>query len=162
MTPQLPESDSAAARRAHVEALSARLLQASPIYGFALAGIEIEGVSRGVVTTGLRLGAQHVNSKGMLHGAMSAAVVDFTTGLAIASRDLRTATGTSVDMHLSYASAARAGDRVRIETRAERVGGSLAFVTVRIMRVGKSEEEVVVTGSHTKYVRGTAPEAKAE
>lgn len=150
MTPQLPEPEaSSVARRAHVEALSARLLQASPIYGFALAGIEIEGVSRGVVTTGLTL------------GAVSAAVVDFTTGLAIASRDLRTATGASVDMHLSYASAARAGDRVRIETRAERVGGSLAFVTVRIVRVGEPEE-VVVTGSHTKYVRGTAPEAKAE
>ncbi|EQK97405.1 hypothetical protein OCS_06882 [Ophiocordyceps sinensis CO18] len=38
------------------------------------------------------------------------------------------------------------------------VGGSLAFVTVKIVKVGdEGDEEVVVLAQHTKYVRGTAP-----
>ncbi|KJZ76477.1 hypothetical protein HIM_04206 [Hirsutella minnesotensis 3608] len=146
-------------QRAQVQSLLDRLLQASPIYKLILSTIELEHVSRGFVTTGLTLTPTHVNSKGTLHGAVSATLVDLTTGLAIAAWDGRQATGASVDMHLSYLSTAHAGDRVRIETRAERVGGSLAFVTVKIVKVGGGggEDKVVTMGQHTKYVKGTAP-----
>ncbi|KAM4057252.1 thioesterase superfamily protein [Hirsutella rhossiliensis] len=146
-------------RRAQVQALLARLVANSPIYSFALLAMELETVSRGSVTTRLRLTERHANSKGGLHGAVSATVVDFVTGLAIASWDGRATTGASVDMHLSYLATARAGDWVRVEARAERVGGSLAFVTVSIVRVGEggAADEVVVLAQHTKYVRGTAP-----
>ena len=154
-----PESaDTIATRDAHVQALLHRLLANSPIYGLMLSTMRLASVARGTVVTALTLGPEHVNSKGGLHGAVSAVIIDFTTGLAIASRDLREATGASVDMHISYLSSARVGDEVRVETRAERVGGSLAFVTVRIARVDAQGGETVVTlGQHTKYVRGTAP-----
>ncbi|PNY29781.1 Acyl-coenzyme A thioesterase 13 [Tolypocladium capitatum] len=155
---QTESADVVAARTAHVQSLLERLLANSPIYGLMLSTISLVSVTRGAVTTSLALTPAHVNSKGGLHGAVSAVIVDFTTGLAIASRDLRDTTGASVDMHLSYLSSARIGDEVRIETRAERVGGSLAFVTVRIARVdGDGRETVVTLAQHTKYVRGTAP-----
>ncbi|KAL3964901.1 hypothetical protein ACCO45_001905 [Purpureocillium lilacinum] len=145
-------------RTAHVQALLERLLQASPIYGLILPTIRLESASHGLAVTTLTLTPTHVNSKGGLHGAVSATIIDFTTGLAIASTDLREATGASVDMHISYLSIARVGDKVRIETRAEKVGGSLAFVTVKIVKVAEDGSEVIVTmGQHTKYVRGTAP-----
>ncbi|PHH85022.1 hypothetical protein CDD83_1021 [Cordyceps sp. RAO-2017] len=63
-------------------------------------------------------------------------------------------------MHLSYLSAAaRPGDVVRVQADADRVGGSLAFVSVRIARVDEASglETVVALGRHTKYVKGTAP-----
>ncbi|UNI13933.1 hypothetical protein JDV02_000622 [Purpureocillium takamizusanense] len=149
-------------RTAHVQALLERLLQGSPIYGLILPTIRLESASHdGLVVTSLTLTPTHVNSKGGLHGAVSATIIDFTTGLAIAATDLRETTGASVDMHISYLSTARVGDRVRVETRAERVGGSLAFVTVRIVKVdddaAEGREVVVTMGQHTKYVRGTAP-----
>ncbi|KAF4511553.1 hypothetical protein G6O67_003336 [Ophiocordyceps sinensis] len=146
------------ARRGQVQALLERLVASSAIYSFALSAMELETVTRGSVTTRLQLTDRHANSKGALHGAVSATVVDFVTGLAIASWDGRETTGASVDMHLSYLATARAGDWVRVEATAERVGGSLAFVTVKIVKVGdEGDEEVVVLAQHTKYVRGTAP-----
>lgn len=122
--------------------------------------MRLKVVSKGFVTTRLRLTEQHTNSSGKLHGAVSATIVDCVTGLAIASWDGRETTGASVDMHLSYLGAARAGDDVRVEARAERVGGSLGFVTVRLVKIGDGvDDEVLVLAQHTKYVRGTAPPA---
>lgn len=161
LEPKPEPADVAARRWAHVERLLERLRERSPIYGLILPTLKLEAVSHGLAVTSLVLGPPHVNSKGGLHGAVSATIVDLTTGLAIAATDLRETTGASVDMHLSYLGTARAGDRVRIETRAERVGGSLAFVTVRIVRVGDDgADEIVTIGQHTKYVRGTAPPPK--
>ncbi|RCI15131.1 hypothetical protein L249_6552 [Ophiocordyceps polyrhachis-furcata BCC 54312] len=146
-------------RTQHVKALLQRLLANSPIYGFTLSTLEVVSVTRGVATTRLRLTERHVNSMGGLHGAVSATIVDLTTGLAIASWDCRQTTGASVDMHLSYLSSARVGDVLRIETTAERVGGTLAFVTVRIVKEGEGDkgDEVVTLAQHTKYVKGTEP-----
>ncbi|KYK56517.1 hypothetical protein DCS_03517 [Drechmeria coniospora] len=149
----LESADTVATRTAHVQSLLDRLLQNSPIYGFTLSEIKLESVSRGFVTTALTLTETHVNSKGSLHGAVSATIIDFTTGLAIASWDLRPSTGASVDMHISYLSTAKAGDTIRIETTAERVGGSLAFVSIKILK----GDDIVTIGQHSKFVRGTAP-----
>ena len=155
--------DEAPERTSHVQALADRLLSASHIYGVFLDTIRLTRVTRGTVTSRLVLDAKHTNSKGGLHGAVSATIIDFTTGLAIASWDLRETTGASVDMHISYLSTAKAGDTVEIETRAERVGGSLAFVTIRIAKVEADGSLTPVTqGQHTKYVKGTARPAPQE
>jgi acyl-coenzyme A thioesterase 13 len=153
------EAPSPAARTAHVQALADRLRSASTIYGVFLPALTLRSVRPGAVTSRLPLEQMHVNSKGGLHGAVSATIVDYTTGLAIAAQDLREATGASVDMHISYLSTAGVGDTVEIEATAERVGGSLAVVTVRISKVGDGDVLTPVTlATHTKYVRGTKPQ----
>ncbi|PHH64766.1 hypothetical protein CDD81_4028 [Ophiocordyceps australis] len=149
--PSSPDED--VIRTNLVQRLLARLVSASPIYASTLSTLALSCVERGLVLATLTLTPVHVNSRGSLHGAVSATIVDLVTGLAIASWDGRGSTGASVDMHLSYLSTAAVGDEVQIEARAQRVGGSLAFVTVRIMR----GQEVVTLGQHTKYVKGTAP-----
>lgn len=141
-------------RTAHIQALIERLVANSPIYNILLSEVKLVSVSRGVVATHLPLAAAHVNSRGGLHGAVSAAIVDFTTGLAIASWDLRATTGASVDMHISYLSTAGVGDTLEIESTAERVGGSLAFTTARIAKIGEDgERKMVSLGQHTKYTK---------
>ena len=153
---QSQDDIAAAARTAHVAKVTEFLLGNSAIYGTFLKTIKLEGVQRGAVTTSLVLEAQHLNSKGGLHGAVSATIIDFTTGLAVASWDLRDRTGASVDMHVSYLSSARAGDTVEIVSTAERVGGSLAFVTVRIDKLlADGTRKPVTLGQHTKFVKGT-------
>jgi acyl-coenzyme A thioesterase 13 len=151
----------AAKRTAHVEQLAYWLAQNSTIYNIFLSGIKVTSVVVGSVTSRLTLTPAHLNSKGGLHGAVSAAFIDFTTGLAIASWDLREKTGASVDMHISYlSSAAGAGDVVEIVATAEKVGGSMAFVTILIQKVevvdGEEKRTIVTKGHHTKFVRQSA------
>ncbi|KAF5021289.1 hypothetical protein F66182_6687 [Fusarium sp. NRRL 66182] len=152
---QTPDLDSSEAERsAHVQRLMDRLRTRSPIYNFIMAPAQLISTTRGSVTTRMALNENHLNSSGNLHGAVSATIIDFVTGLAIASWDLRETTGASVDMHISYLSTARVGDLVEIESRAERVGGSVAFSTIRISKVEHDGSLKPVTiGQHTKYVK---------
>ncbi|KAM5351051.1 hypothetical protein ACJ41O_003774 [Fusarium nematophilum] len=155
-TPKMstPDTDTEDQRSAHIQRLISRLVSNSPIYTILLSSITLTSTARGSVTTRLVLGPNHVNSRGGLHGAVSATIVDFTTGLAIASWDLRETTGASVDMHISYLGTARVGDTLEIVATADKVGGSVAFTTIRISKVQEDGTLTPVTvGQHTKYVR---------
>lgn len=160
---QQPETAEVEAQRAaSVQAMLDRLLKSSVMYGTFMDGVTITNVTRGTVTTSIVLDKRHMNSKDSLHGAVSATMIDFTTGLAIGSWDMREATGASVDMHISYLSTAKSGDKVEIVTTADRVGGSLAFVTIKIAKVNADgSRTMVTTGQHTKFVKGTAPTSQA-
>ncbi|KAF4119360.1 hypothetical protein GMORB2_4879 [Geosmithia morbida] len=151
--PDQAEELTAEQRMSHIESLMARLTANSPIYNMLVSTASLVSVTPGVVTTHLTLTPAHVNSRGGLHGAVSAAIIDFTTGLSIAAWDLRSVTGASVDMHISYLSTAAVGDELEIVATAERVGGNLAFTTARLSKIAKDgERKLVVLGQHTKYV----------
>lgn len=151
-SPDTPEV--IAQRTTHVQDLMDRLRASSPIYRLMLPTMSLTSVSKGTVFTRLVLSSEHLNSRGGLHGAVSATIIDFTTGLAIASWDLRPATGASVDMNISYLSAAKEGDVLEVESTADKVGGSLSFVRVKIAKVDENGEKTIVTlGQHTKYLR---------
>ncbi|KAF7549321.1 hypothetical protein G7046_g8389 [Stylonectria norvegica] len=159
----IEDSTSAAERSAHIQRLIDRLVSNSPIYTILLSSIQLISSSRGSVTTRLVLEPNHVNSKGGLHGAVSATIIDFTTGLAIASWDLRETTGASVDMHISYLSSAKVGDTVEIVATADKVGGSMAFTTIRISKLEEDGTQTAVTiGQHTKYVRQSSKVAPTQ
>lgn len=152
---------------AHIETYHATRCLASPIYAFLLGTpsaplVRFTSASKGVFTARLALLPQHLNSGGGLHGSVSATLVDWAGGLAIAAWDLRAATGVSVDINVSYLSSARLGDEVEIEGRVERVGSNLAFTEVRIWKVvvatGGGEGgrgPMVISGRHTKFVKGS-------
>lgn len=144
----------------HVRKHWTRLLENSPIYKFLLHDIDIVSASSsGVVTARLKVRQEHLNSKGTLHGTVSACLTDWAGGLAVASTGLET-TGVSTDIHTTYISTAKLGDVLEITGRASKVGGSLAFTTIEIVKVGgegqaegQGERRVVCNGTHTKYVR---------
>jgi len=133
---------------------------ASPIYSFLNLrtdlGLRLTHVSRGLVIACLPVTATHLNSGGSLHGSVSATIVDWAGGLAIAAWDRRETTGVSVDINVSYLSSAKLGDEIQIEGRVEKVGGSLAFTQVGIWKIDGQggRGEPVAVGRHTKYVRG--------
>ena len=144
---------------AHIQKLVASKLPNSPIYAFLLTPVRIVGASKGHVVARLPLSKNHMNSGGSLHGAVSAAIVDWMGGMAIASWDNREKTGVSVDIHVTYQSGAKIGEVIEIEGIAERVGGSIAFTKISIFKVEEGERgKVVATGTHTKYVKGTEPQ----
>lgn len=154
MTAQDETQEVATQRTEHVQSLMDHLRTSSPIYKLMLSTMTLTSVTRGTVLTRLVLSPEHLNSRGGLHGAVSATIIDFTTGLAIASWDLRPATGASVDMHITYVSAAKEGDVLEVESRADKVGGSISFVRITISKVAEDGAKTIVTlGQHTKYLR---------
>ena len=139
---------------AHVQGVWDRMKPSSPIYRLLLGNIEITSASKGVVVARLKVEPVHLNSKGTLHGTVSACLTDWMGGMAIASTGLDR-TGLSTDIHTSFVSTAKEGDWLEIEGRASKVGGTLAFTTVEIRKAvdGGGSAPVVCTGTHTKYVK---------
>jgi acyl-coenzyme A thioesterase 13 len=135
----------------------ARGVANSPLYGHLLSTVTLISATPGLVICHLTLEKKHCNSKGGIHGAVSACIVDFIGGVAITAYDGRTNTGVSTDIHVTYLSSAKEGDVVQIEGRAPKVGGSLAFTECIIRKVGDGGSEdtwpIVAKGSHTKFVR---------
>lgn len=124
----------------------------SPIYEFLLGEVDVYDAEHGLVRARLQVGPRQLNSKGGIHGAFSATVTDWAGGMAIASCGLDS-TGVSTDIHVNYLSSATTGDWIEIESRANKVGKSLAFTTVTISKKTESGLTIVAQGSHTKYVR---------
>ncbi|KAK0388988.1 hypothetical protein NLU13_2565 [Sarocladium strictum] len=156
MSTEEETSDITTKRTEHVQSLMDSLRASSPIYGFILPTMTLTSVTRGTVLTRLVLGPEHLNSRGGLHGAVSATIIDFTTGLAIASWDLRPSTGASVDMNITYLSAAKQGEVLEVESKADKVGGSLSFVRITISKVAADGEKTIVTlGQHTNMAERT-------
>jgi acyl-coenzyme A thioesterase 13 len=139
---------------AHVETYWVTRKPQSPIYKFLLEDIQIVYASKGVVRARLPLTNNHVNFHRGIHGAVSATLIDWVGGLAIAAWDNREKTGVSTDIHISYQSSAKEGDVIEIEGRASKVGGTLAFTTATIWKlVDGKPGPVVASGSHTKFVK---------
>lgn len=154
----MPSDVQRSPEKAHIEGLVKTKLPGSPIYAFLLSNVEIQDVSKGHVVARLKLTQDHMNSGHSLHGSVSATIVDWMGGMAIASYDLRVGTGVSVDIHVTYQSGAAAGDEVEIEGIVERVGGSLAFTKVFIYKIVDGKRgNIVISGTHTKFVRGSEP-----
>ena len=103
----------------------------------------------GVVEIVLPVGPELLNSYGTLHGGASATLVDLVGTLALMTKDV-TKAGVSVDLNVSFTSAVKAGDSVRIIGRVLKLGGKLGFTTVDIYR--ESDSKLVVSGRHTKAV----------
>jgi acyl-coenzyme A thioesterase 13 len=136
----------------HVQGVWERMRGNSPIYDFLLSKVVIASATKGSVTARLTLGENHINSRGTIHGAVSAALVDWSGGLAIATHGLEK-TGASIDIHVTYIGTARVGETIEIEALANKVGRSMAFTTIRIFKVVDDKPgPLVATASHTKYI----------
>ncbi|RPB02494.1 thioesterase family protein [Choiromyces venosus 120613-1] len=136
----------------NVEQVWARIRENSPIYNFALSSVKITSVSKGHVIATLRVEPNHLNSKNTLHGTVTTCIIDWMGSMVIASHGLQK-TGVSTDIHASFVGFAAEGEELIIEGRSEKIGRSLAFVSVLIQKVKEGgEKQVVSKGSHTKYI----------
>jgi acyl-coenzyme A thioesterase 13 len=113
---------------------------------------EIISATKGSVSSRLTLSKNHVNSRGTLHGAVSAALVDWSGGLAICTHGIEKS-GASIDIHVTYIGTAQVGETIEIEALANKVGRSVAFTTIRICKlVNGKPGPLLATASHTKYI----------
>ncbi|KAL8927392.1 MAG: hypothetical protein Q9172_001390 [Xanthocarpia lactea] len=135
----------------HVRNYWANMKCNSPIYDFLLGDINIVSASKGQIIAHLKVFPVHFNSKKTLHGVVSSCIMDWAGGMAIASTGLDN-TGLSTDIHVTFVSTAKEGDLLEIESKASKVGASLAFTTVEIRHAGEGGK-VVAHGTHTKYIK---------
>ncbi|PMD25229.1 Thioesterase/thiol ester dehydrase-isomerase [Hyaloscypha hepaticicola] len=123
----------------HVRGVWQRMQGNSPIYDFLLSDVEIISARKGAVTARLALAKNHVNSRGTIHGAVSAALADWS--------------GASIDIHVTYIGTANVGETIEIEAIANKVGRSIAFTTLRIYKLVEGQQgPMIATASHTKYI----------
>ncbi|KXX78785.1 Acyl-coenzyme A thioesterase 13 [Madurella mycetomatis] len=150
----------------HVKAVWSRIRPHSAIYNIFLSGVRLVSASpEGRILAHLDLLPVHLNSKRILHGAVSATLCDWAGGMAIAAATGLAQTGVSTDMHLSYVSTAGEGDTLEIEAWVTRAGRNLGFTRCEIRKGvtttatsatpgadGRKKGPVVAEGSHTKYL----------
>ncbi|KAG0239550.1 HotDog domain-containing protein [Mortierella sp. GBAus27b] len=114
----------------------------------ALSGLRLVSAAKGSILCELNVEKQHLNRLGGCHGGLLSTIVDVGGSLAIAAEDMH-ATGVSTDLNVSFVSGAKIGDKLVIDSRCDKVGGTLAYTTVEI-KVG---DRIVALGRHTKFVR---------
>ncbi|GAB1314754.1 Acyl-coenzyme A thioesterase 13 [Madurella fahalii] len=119
----------------HVTAVWSRIRPNSPIYNHLLSDVRlVSATPEGRIVAHLDLLPLHLNSKRILHGAVSATLCDWAGGMAIAAATGLAQTGVSTDMHLSYVSTAGEGDTLEIEAWATRAGRNLGFTRCEIRK----------------------------
>ena len=134
-----------------------RIQLGSPVYKFFFEKIELVSAEHGSIVAKLPVTENLLNSKQGLHGSVSATIVDWAGGIAIASTGMEQ-TGVSTDIHVSYVSAAKLGDTLTIEGKVSKLGRNLGFTTVTIYKGEEDNQQVVAHGTHTKYVLRDQPQ----
>lgn len=128
-------------------ALLGKFLNNGKRFDSAFAGMKVTEVSAGRavcevdVTDGLQ------NAYKTLHGGAITTLVDIVGTLALLSLD-PTRAGVSVELNVSFASAAKAGETVVVEGRVLKAGKKLGFTEVDVRRA--SDGALIATGRHTK------------
>ncbi|KAH8082265.1 thioesterase family protein [Filobasidium floriforme] len=124
-------------------------LTASPIYGFLLQNLVVlPSTVAGTSLSSLILEPQHLNSKGSIHGSVSATIVDWASGNALATTGSHS--GVSVDMHVTFMNTCKGGEKMIIKGIIDKKGSRLAFTRVEIRR--ERDDALVITAIHTKFI----------
>jgi acyl-coenzyme A thioesterase 13 len=115
-------------------------------------GGELDSWEEGRAVMLIKLEERHMNPRGVLHGGVLTTLMDEATAHAIATvRGLESPLAT-VDMNVSFLSAARPGDELLCEARTLRVGSAVAFAEAEVRRSGRGD--LVAKGRFTYSVLG--------
>lgn len=120
----------------------------SPRFDRTLNGVKVIQAEQGKVTCELEVKEEHLNGHGTMHGGMLATLVDVVSTYAIGTAG-ENKLGVTVDLSVSYMSAAVPGDKVTIKSEVLKAGKNLAFANVDIY---KQNGVLMATGRHTKYL----------
>ncbi|XP_030408411.1 acyl-coenzyme A thioesterase 13-like isoform X2 [Gopherus flavomarginatus] len=97
----------------------------------------------------MKIEEEHTNRGGTLHGGLTATLVDVvsTAALLYTERGMR---GVSVDMNITYMSAAKIEEEILITAQILKQGRSIAFASVDV--TNKATGKFVAQGRHTLYL----------
>jgi acyl-coenzyme A thioesterase 13 len=99
----------------------------------------------------MKVGAEHLNRGGGLHGGLSSTIVDIVTTYALMTNNLENIkAGVSVDLHVTFLKGAKENDELIIDAKTIKCGKTLAFLECEIRN--KKCNSLLVKGAHTKFV----------
>ncbi|KAJ7338582.1 hypothetical protein JRQ81_012484 [Phrynocephalus forsythii] len=126
-----------------------KALAQSPGFDRVLSKMTVLSATPGKVVCELKVEEEHTNRGGILHGGLTATLVDTVSTAALLYTE-RGAPGVSVDMNISYMSAAKIGDEILITAEILKQGRSLAFASVDL--TNKATRKLIAQGRHTKHL----------
>ncbi|XP_006034486.2 acyl-coenzyme A thioesterase 13 isoform X1 [Alligator sinensis] len=121
----------------------------SPGFDRVLDKMKLLSATPGKVVCEMKVEEQHTNRAGTLHGGLTATLVDVVSTTALLYTE-RGAPGVSVDMNITYMSAAKIGEEVLITAQVLKQGRSIAFASVDL--TNKATGKLIAQGRHTKYL----------
>ncbi|XP_015270216.1 PREDICTED: acyl-coenzyme A thioesterase 13 [Gekko japonicus] len=121
----------------------------SPGFDRVVSKMTVLSASAGKVICEMKVEEEHTNRGGTLHGGLTATLVDVVSTAALMYTE-RQAPGVSVDMNISYMSAAKIGDEILITAEVLKQGRSLAFANVDL--TSKATGKLIAQGRHTKFL----------
>jgi uncharacterized protein (TIGR00369 family) len=86
----------------------------------------------GSVQLGVWLGEAHLNSRGLLHGGVIAALADNAMGLSCLAGQGAAVSALTVSLSIDYLASAKSGQWLQIDPRVVKRGSTLAFVDAMI------------------------------
>ncbi|NXU91777.1 ACO13 thioesterase, partial [Xiphorhynchus elegans] len=111
--------------------------------------MKLVSATPGNVVCEMKVEEEHTNRFGTLHGGLTATLVDVVSTAALLYTE-RAAPGVSVDMNITYTSAAKIGEEVLITAQILKQGRNLAFATVDL--TNKATGKLIAQGRHTKFL----------
>ncbi|KAL1188828.1 hypothetical protein V5N11_021988 [Cardamine amara subsp. amara] len=122
--------------------------------GFVTKGLKVDLIEPGRVVCSMKIPPHLLNAGNFLHGGATATLVDLLGSAAIYTTGVPHS-GVSVEINVSYLDAAFLDEEIEIETKALRVGKTVAVVSVELRK--KKNGKIIAQGRHTKYL---APRTK--
>ncbi|XP_006009249.1 acyl-coenzyme A thioesterase 13 [Latimeria chalumnae] len=120
-----------------------------PGFDRVMSKMKLISAAPGKIVCELKIEEEHTNRVGTLHGGLTATLVDVVSTAALIHTE-RGLPGVSVDMNVSYLSAAKLGEKILITAEVLKQGRSLAFTTVDV--TNKATGKLIAQGKHTKHL----------
>ncbi|NWX04515.1 ACO13 thioesterase, partial [Caloenas nicobarica] len=111
--------------------------------------VKLLSATPGKIVCEMKVEEEHTNRFGTLHGGLTATLVDVVSTTALIYTE-RAAPGVSVDMNITYTSAAKIGEEILITAQILKQGRNLAFASVDL--TNKASGKLIAQGRHTKYI----------
>ncbi|XP_064909063.1 acyl-coenzyme A thioesterase 13 isoform X1 [Columba livia] len=111
--------------------------------------VKLLSATPGKIVCEMKVEEEHTNRFGTLHGGLTATLIDVVSTTALIYTE-RAAPGVSVDMNITYTSAAKIGEEILITAQILKQGRNLAFATVDL--TNKASGKLIAQGRHTKYI----------
>ncbi|KAG6457149.1 acyl-coenzyme A thioesterase 13 [Manduca sexta] len=112
--------------------------------------VKVVCCGEGKMVTEFQVGPEHLNQRGTLHGGFIAHLVDAISTYALTTNEKVDTRGVSLDLSISYLSAAREGENIEVEAVTIKTGKKIAFLEVKVRN--KDKNQLLATGRHTKYI----------
>ncbi|XP_048005096.1 acyl-coenzyme A thioesterase 13-like [Leguminivora glycinivorella] len=137
-------------KAAQVAELFTKVIASTKCFDQNLRKVKVISCSSGRLLTGFQVGPEHLNQRGTLHGGFIAHLVDAISTYALTANDTVETRGVSIDLSVSYYTAAKEGDEIEVEAVTKKLGKKIAFLEVEVRN--KATNKVLASGRHTKYI----------